>query len=314
MRCRSWEITMRRPHLTIRQILRWADAFFAHWARWPTRESGAVTGAIDVTWCGINIALRKGNRGLPGGSSLAQLLAEHRGVRNRMRLPRLTIKLILAWIDAYHKRTGQWPTRKSGKVVESPGDTWRAIDVDLRHGSRGLRIESSLARVLARYRGVRNPSGLPRLAIGQILQWADAYHRRTGRWPTADSGPIPGVPGETWFTVANALFKGYRGLRRDSLAKLLQRHRGVRNRRALPRLTIAQILAWADAHFGRTGQWPIHLSGPVFNAPGETWGAIHVSLQRGARGLRYQSSLYEVLRKYRGVNRTVRNATRGKSA
>ena len=62
---------MHRPHITIREILLWADEYFAHWGRWPTRESGAVTGQIDVTWCGIDIALRKANRGLPGGSSLA---------------------------------------------------------------------------------------------------------------------------------------------------------------------------------------------------------------------------------------------------
>ena len=101
-----WRDPMRRPVIYIRDILRWADAFFAHWGRWPNRESGNVTGEIDLTWCGIDLALQRGNRGLPGGSSLAQLLAERRGVRNRMRLRRFTVKQILKWSDAFRRRTG----------------------------------------------------------------------------------------------------------------------------------------------------------------------------------------------------------------
>jgi hypothetical protein len=42
---------------------------------------------LDVTWCGIDQALIKGNRGLLGGSSLARFLQEHRGVRHRNYLP-----------------------------------------------------------------------------------------------------------------------------------------------------------------------------------------------------------------------------------
>src|SRR5262249_7689307 len=130
--------TMRRRHITIREILRWADAFYLHWDRWPMRESGNVEGEIDLTWCGIDIALKHGNRGLPGGSSLPQLLAERRGVRNRMRLPRFTIKRILAWADAHHRESGTWPTFNSGSISESPGDTWLDADSALRRGHRGL--------------------------------------------------------------------------------------------------------------------------------------------------------------------------------
>src|SRR5205085_8761743 len=45
--------------------------------------SGAVTGGPDgLTWRRVNNALRFGLRGLPGGSSLAQMLAEQRCVQN----------------------------------------------------------------------------------------------------------------------------------------------------------------------------------------------------------------------------------------
>jgi hypothetical protein len=43
----------------------------------------------------VDNALIYGHRNLPGGSSLAQLLARHRGVRNKRRLPILTEKVIL---------------------------------------------------------------------------------------------------------------------------------------------------------------------------------------------------------------------------
>jgi len=53
---------------------------------------------------------------------------------------------------------------------------------------------------------------LPDLRPSEILDWADAYHARTGEWPTWESGPIPEAPGETWSRVYAALYQGSRGL------------------------------------------------------------------------------------------------------
>ena len=127
-------------------------------------------------------------------------------------LPELTLTQILKWADAHHARTGLWPTRKSGLVTDALGERWSAINSCLVQGLRGLRPGSSLARLLARYRGVRNIHGLPDFSVAQILAWADAHHRRTGEWPTQDSGPIVGAPGEKWMGVDVALNKGGRGL------------------------------------------------------------------------------------------------------
>jgi hypothetical protein len=64
----------------------------------------------------------------------------------------------------------------------------------------------------------------PKLTIGKILRWADALHRRTGRWPTARSGPVRGAPGERWRAIDRALWHGRRGLPgSDTLARLLVR-------------------------------------------------------------------------------------------
>jgi hypothetical protein len=64
--------------------------------------------------------------------------------------------------------------------------------------------------------------------------------------------------GETWLGVDRALNSGGRGLRGGTtLARLLHERRGAPHQRFLPRLSVAQILSWADAHHVRTGAWPI---------------------------------------------------------
>jgi hypothetical protein len=73
------------------------------------------------------------------------------------------------------------------------------------------------------------------LTTGRILAWADAHRRLAGDWPKARSGPVPGV-GLTWLAVEVALKMGRRGLPGgDSLARLLRRARGLRERRGGPR-------------------------------------------------------------------------------
>jgi hypothetical protein len=42
-----------------------------------------VAFALGQTWLALDSALRNGHRGLPGGDSLARLLARERGVQRR---------------------------------------------------------------------------------------------------------------------------------------------------------------------------------------------------------------------------------------
>jgi len=219
-----------RPVLHISEILKWADAHFERTGKWPKERSGRVAEPLNEKWCNIDLALRVGIRGLPGGWSLAQLLAERRGVRNRGRLPKFTHKKILAWADAHRKRTGRWPYVKSGPIADALGETWLAVGAALYQGRRGLKGGSSLAKLLFKRRGVRNSKALPKLTHKRILAWADAHHKRTGRWPNLNSGPITDAPGEKWGWVSEALYQGQRGLKGgSSLAQLLAKHRGVRN-------------------------------------------------------------------------------------
>jgi hypothetical protein len=71
-------------------------------------------------------------------------------------------------------------------------------------------------------------------------------------------------------------------------------------------LTEAMVLAWADAHYERTGRWPHGKSGPIPEAPGETWNAVNMALYEGHRGLPGRSSLSRLLDRYRRAGWTTR--------
>lgn len=357
----------RLPHYTISRILQWVDAHFKRTGKWPNIKSGAIHDAPGETWLAVHMALHKGRRGLTGGSSLAELLANKRNVRNRVSLPRLTVTKILRWADAHRRRTGNWPTITSCPVTDAPSENWKIIDGALRAGSRGLRGGSSLFKLLVKHRklsrhvlkplaisqilvwaddhfrrtgrwpseksgripqssggtwqgvqsalrqggrGVRKgssirkllvanrgvPSRTSKLSIRQILRWADDHYRRAGRWPNEKSGAIPKTAGETWCRVRWALKHGQRGMSKGlTIGKLLAMHRGVRNRQSIPKLTVRQILRWADAFFSKHGTWPSATSGAIDGAPGESWQAINVAIKSGGRGLPGGSTLAKLL-------------------
>ena len=296
------------PRLSNKQILAWADAHHKRTGKWPTNGTGRVHEAPDEKWSALTQALQNGARGLSSGGSLARLLAKHGRRKNRLAQPRLSIKQVLAWSDAHHSRTGQWPKRFSGKVYGTRDETWLRIDRALRYGVRGFSGGHSLPKLLSERRGARHYGKPPPLTVKQILTWADAHHRRTGEWPKRNSGEVykrSGRPaGETWSAINLALIEGKRTLDQTTLLRLLAKHRGVRDRLALPRLTLKDILAWADAHRRRTGKWPKTTSGAIPRAAGETWGRIDAAMRCGAhwRGARWRgkpTSLANILAKYR---------------
>ena len=276
----------RRP-MTIPEILAWADEHRRLTGRWPRIDSEPKGLPIGETWHAVHSALRMGLRGLEGGSSLAQVLAEHRGLRGP-----LTPERILAWADAHHAATGQWPKRTSGRVRGVERETWESLDFSLLQGRRGLPGGSSLARLLAESRPVRNVHTMPRLTVEQVLAWADAYHAKTGRWPRAQSGRVADAPGETWGAVESAVFQGLRGLPGGiTLAQLLAERRGAPAIQTSRPLTVDQILAWADAHHAATGHWPVEDSRiAVRGSEGKRGTRLAMASSRGLRGLQAGSS------------------------
>lgn len=275
------------PALTTNDVPKWADAYHARTGKWPNAKSGPIPDATPgETWLRISVAIDHACRGFPPGTSLAWILAEQRGVGDYYTRTALSEKIILRWADDYHRLNGKWPYVNDEGIPESEDDTWKRIDSALRRGDRGLKSRTSLAQLLFVHRGVVNFLNLPRLTKKQILAWADAHHKRTGAWPSENSGRIVGADGETWIRVSEAMRMGRRGFAPGgSLAKLLEASGRKRNRSNYPPLSEAVIIQWADSHHRRTGRWPNSYSGRVVSAPEESWSVIDNALRMGGRGL-----------------------------
>jgi hypothetical protein len=211
------------------------------------------------------------------------------------RKPPLTIDQILAWADHFHSLSGHWPNRKCGRIPDSGGETWSAVDGALVQGNRGLPRGGSLLKLLAEHRGYRHRNYLPDLSVDQILAWADAHRARTGEWPDPDFDEVADAPGETWNGIRLALERGKRGLPTTTLRDLLAEHRGRPHAWEKTDLTEGQILAWAEEHHARTGLWPTLYAGPV-GSTGEVWLALDHALRDGYRGLPGGSSLFLLLK------------------
>jgi hypothetical protein len=286
------------PDLSIPQILEWAEAYHAAHGKWPRTQSGKVAGTASETWFNISLALNNGHRGLPGGTTLCRLLAEHRGVHNPAAARDLTIDEVLRWADEHRAATGDWPANESGAVRGTDGERWSAIDLYLRKGMRGLPGGTTLHRLLDEHR----PEGRNRLTLEQIRAWGEAHRAATGRWPGSRSGAVIGAPGQTWRHINAALYKGNRGLPGGmTLTQVFGRPYRRRPAEGWVKLSVPEILAWADAHHAATGRWPSVHSGPVRAAPFPlTWQSVETALMGGWRGLAGGQSLARLLQQERG--------------
>ena len=218
-----------RAHLSVLDestIIEWAEDHHRRTGCWPTMSDKEVLAAPVEDWLAIDHALRKGTRGLPGESSLAKLLSD-RGLKSTPKhAPRLTYQQILRWADRHKRVKRQYPTAACGLVIGAPEESWHAIASALLTGSRGLPTGLSLAGLLEKYRGRRNPVCPPPLTYEMILKWADDHFKRSGNWPTCDDGAIRDQPGESWTNIDQSLRLGQRGLPGgDSLARMLDRRR-----------------------------------------------------------------------------------------
>jgi len=295
------ENRLQQERLTISRILRWADIFHERTGGWPRRASRNLSVLPGVRWSSIESALANGGRGLTGGSSLAQLLDEHRGVRNPRRQPPLTTRQILAWADDQHRRTGRWPTQYDGEVAAAPQERWSRINHYLFLGRRGLPGGQTIAQLLQQQRSRPNRSDRPRLTNPLIGKWASAFHARRARWPRQRDGAIPESPGDTWSAIQAALARGLRGLKpNQSLGGVLKCECNARIHRQPPDITLPTLLRWARAHHARTGSWPSQNSGKVVEDPASSWNALSTACIQGKRGLPKGIPLYKHLIKHCG--------------
>lgn len=217
------------PNLSIDMIKRWISEWYSRNGEYPTCNSGEIPGSGGEKWKHVSVYLNSGRRGLPGGSSIGRLVAEHFGERNSTNTPPLSVEVIKKWVSEWHETKGKWPTAASGKIPGSGGENWRNIDSILRNGGRDMPGGSSVGRFVSEHFGVRNLSNLPPLTSGQVIQWIKEWRKRNSEWPRPNSGEIPNSGGETWGSVNEAL-RNRRGKGRglppggSSLTKFIAEH------------------------------------------------------------------------------------------
>jgi hypothetical protein len=313
---------LKQPDYEIKKI---KDCILAHrqaTGTWPSTTSGPVKHGPYTekeTWLAIDNALRKGVRGLLGGSSLVQLneeVSNEHGLDyvNRLKQPDYEIEKIQDCILAHRQATGTWPTQKLGPVEYGPyagEETWLAIDNALRRGLRGLPGGSSLAELNEEVSKTHNLDYANRwkqtdYEIEKIQDCILAHRQATGTWPSTTSGPVeygPYAEKEKWGAIQNALRVGVRGLPGgSSLAELNEEvsktyNLDYSNRLKQPDYETKKIKDCILAHRQATGTWPIDKSGPVKHGPyaeKETWLAIDNALRKGGRGLLGGSSLAQL--------------------
>lgn len=286
--------------LTDQTILGYADSWKDTNGDWPTRDSGLIPGSSD-TWVAIDLALHRGGRGIEGGRSLALLLEAKRGARNIRALPKLTVKQIVGWAKVHFKKTGEWPTRRSGPIDGAPaGETWATVAAALEQGLRKLEKTTSLNALLRRECGAESNRTIRlRLTTPKIVELLKNYNERNpGTWPTETTkDPELEKKQLSWRMIDRSLREGARSLPGgSSLTKLLREHLGVRNGSRPPQIKRSDVWAWALAYHARTGRWPTRKSGDVMGQPGEKWGNIHQAFRGGRRGLGSGSTLSRFLK------------------
>lgn len=188
--------------------------------RWPSCKDfttityGPLKGESFGT---IDKHLRDGGRGLPGGSSLYQLLEEH-GLG-----PKITEDDILdaAKFHFFQVKAdmgqGKWPSSSDKTEITSgplEGKTWKGIDTALRRGYFGLPSGTTLSKFLKAH-GCHNMLD-PRDVVQAAQLHFEETKRKTGRgkWPSSkDNNMIKSGPlkGEKWSSVHTAIRDGYRG-------------------------------------------------------------------------------------------------------
>lgn len=295
--------------LSEKQVLAASIKYFRATGQFPNQKTtDSVPGMPGETWTILDTALRDGNRGLPGGSSLSILTKAARdkvGLVKKHEKGELTVKQILAAGSEYLSVNGKIPTVETSDGVPGlPNETWIGINSALHRGLRGLPNGSSLSKVLRPLReklGIKNNNEKAPLSVAKIVTAARLFYREHGILPSqSTTDPVPGMKGENWSAINANLKQGGRGLPGStSLSNVLAGLRdelGIVSRKEKPLLTEKQIIVAAKKYYKVTGRLPgAHNQDPVPGMPGEKWQNIQNALKKGLRGLPGGTSLARIL-------------------
>lgn len=266
---------------TEEKVRGWAEAYFSENGAWPNVNSGQVSESPKHTWKAVSAALWTGAYGLPGGSSLRRFL--NSGINK----DDLSIEEVKKWVSDYIKENGIAPTSNCGSIIGTK-ETWRTVYSAFERKNRGIPHSASWTEIVGRK--------WAQISIEKVKKWAQTYFDLNGKWPSSKSGRdgIDDDSGETWMSIISSLRSGCRGVRKKmSCIKELMTDEVPPGRPG--KLSMELIKTWADAFFAKNGYYPLTRSGPVDEAPGETWRNIEAAMRKGNRGLP-KGSLTEFLR------------------
>ena len=269
--------------------------YFEEHDKYPGQLSGDASKYIGfkITWVAINLCLKRGNRGLPGGSSLAQLRQEYiTGIETL-----LTEEIIVKAMKDYHEEHGKYPSQLSGDASKYAGFkiTWKAINSCLRQGNRSLPGGSSLAQLRKEYiTGKETP-----LIEDLIVKAMKDYHEEHGKYPVANrSGDASKYIGFkiTWTAINTCLKKGLRGLPKGSSLAQLRKEYITGEKPLTEDFIVKAIKSYYEEH----GKYPSCESGDASKYIGFkiTWSAIDTCLREGLRGLPGGSTLAQLKQDY----------------
>ena len=280
---------LKRDPLSEKQIIEAAKEYYAKYRKWPNQHSEEpVPGLPNDSWNSIDAAGFQGLRGLEPGRTLS-VITKH--LKNEQLLSE---EIIIKAANAYFKKWGEWPNRRSLNPVPGlPNESWAGIESTCHHGYRGLKKGRTLSKILAPHTGKTN-RGAP-LTEDIIVKAAKAYFKIHKRWPSQNSPePVPGMPGNSWDAINSAGHKGLRGLLKGRTIAAITAP--LKNAHTREKLSEGKIKAAADRFFKQHGKWPTkNTKEPVPGMPEETWQGIDACGLRGSRGLLKGQTLSKIL-------------------
>jgi len=151
------------PDVDLKHVREWVDQHHLRTGRWPHRDDGSVAERPEITWATIDRRMRRGELGLPRGTTLSKWLRQSRDVWDGGK-PKLTERLVLRWAQEHYDRFGRWPVTLSGALFNHPEENWAAIDVGMRNRRRGFPYRMSLSQFLRSHFAERYDKniGMPR--------------------------------------------------------------------------------------------------------------------------------------------------------
>lgn len=292
---------MNAPTLTKEKIIEAATRFREVRGRHPNTQDGAASRYFRTrrheTWAGVNVCLRRGLRGLPGGETLKSVLKEAAVVTEKAPLNQEDIEEALV---AYYQENGCLPCALNTEMVPALGSSWATLNGTLQKGHRGLPGGDSVHQMAVRL-GLVEPVRRPDLTVEIIEEGVRRFHAEHGKAPTQLSGDATAYVGckTSWKSIDSRLRVGSCGFPGgDSLMETATRL-GLRNGRGYkPSLSYAKIENAVRHYIQRTGRTPHNKCGDAtedFGHP-ETWSAIEGALQQGLRGLPGGSTLGKLKR------------------